>query len=198
MLSKSCTYGLQAMIYLAALKDAQTKEKQEAERRQNEGEQGETASTDGAEANLSQSIQRISNITKRITYKGDEFVAVQLIAENLNISFHFLKKILQELADAELLLTSRGAGGGIKFARPSHTISLYDIVAAIDGERIFKGCLLYLRGCGHETPCPLHDKWTGERERLSQYYKGVSLLEAGRNFTEYKLRLAFDAMMQSS
>ncbi len=210
MLSKTCTYALQAMIYLAALKDAQAKEdssKHTHNQATTEAEQSSDVNVVDAGADtmphpassfatLSQSLKSASTVQKRTTYKGDEFISVQIIAENLNVSFHFLKKILQTLAEADILRTSRGAGGGVKFARSPEKISLYDVVAAIDGERTFKGCLLYLRGCGHETPCPLHDRWTGERERLTQYYKGVTLLEAGRNFTEYKLRLAFDAVQE--
>jgi hypothetical protein len=36
---------------------------------------------------------------------------------------------------------------------------LYEIVVAIDGEDLFRECVLGLPGCGDATPCPLHDEW---------------------------------------
>jgi hypothetical protein len=36
---------------------------------------------------------------------------------------------------------------------------LYEIVVAIDGEDLFRECVLGLPDGGDATPCPLHDEW---------------------------------------
>jgi Rrf2 family iron-sulfur cluster assembly transcriptional regulator len=194
MLSKTCTYGLQAMIYLASVKDPEVlKEKERLAAEAPQASEGQPVAEQPTQPPVAATLPNGLR-PKRVTYKKDEFMSVEEIAANLNVSFHFLKKILQTLAEEGVLRTSRGAGGGVKFARPVDQISIYDVIAAVDGEKTFKECILKLSGCGHENPCPLHASWSEEREKLAGYLKGVSLLEAGRNYQK-GMRLAYDTMM---
>lgn len=140
ILSKSCIYGIQAAIHVAA-----------------QGSHG--------------------------------YVPIHLIAERLSISFHFLTKVLQQFTQAGILSSYRGPKGGVALAKPADTISLYELIAAIDGTEMFTECLLGLPGCGKAAPCPAHDHWVEVRLKLGSIARSVSLEQLGQRANELNVRL---------
>ncbi|RMH81117.1 MAG: Rrf2 family transcriptional regulator [Calditrichaeota bacterium] len=118
-----------------------------------------------------------------------QYVPVRKIAGDLQISFHFLAKILNQLTQHNLLTSYRGPNGGIALARSAAEITLMDIVAAMEGEDFFEGCLLQLPNCGDEKPCPMHAYWGQIRDQLKTVFQSTSLEELGRKIKEEGLRL---------
>lgn len=106
-----------------------------------------------------------------------EYVSIQTVSDDLEIGFSFLTKVFQQLNDAGLLTSKRGRGGGVALTRAPEAISLYEIVVAIDGEDLFEECVLGLPGCGEAEPCPLHEHWTEERDRMKQTFQETTLSE---------------------
>ena len=141
ILSKSCIYGIQAAIYVAA-------------------------------------------------QRGTDYVAISHIAEKLNISFHFLTKVLQQFNQAGIMLSYRGPNGGVALARPSSHITLYDMVSAIDGTEMFTECMLGLPGCGIAEPCPAHEQWTEVRTKFTQIAKRTTLSMLATRANSLNVRLA--------
>jgi len=106
-----------------------------------------------------------------------EYVSIQAVSDDLDIGFSFLTKVFQQLNEAGLLTSKRGRGGGVALTRPPADVNIYDIVVAIDGDALFNECVLGLPGCGEAEPCPLHEHWTDERERMEAKFRGTSLAE---------------------
>lgn len=122
--------------------------------------------------------------------KGNkDFISIKNIAEDLNLSAHFLTKILQQLTQEGLLLSHRGPKGGVKFRKQTKNIKLIEIVAAIDGLELFEECALGLYGCGKTTPCPLHDKWAEHKIVLRSLFENESLEKLANNVKDAGLRL---------
>ena len=63
----------------------------------------------------------------------DRRVASHRIARACGISESFLKKILQALASARLVHSIRGRRGGCRLAKPAASISLLEVVEAVEG-----------------------------------------------------------------
>lgn len=125
-----------------------------------------------------------------IAIKGkSDFMSIKDIAEELNLSAHFLTKILQQLTHKGLLLSHRGPKGGVKFSRPAKEIRLIEIVAAIDGLELFEECALGLHGCGTATPCPLHEKWSEHKVVLRTLFETEDLEKLADNVQDAGLRL---------
>ena len=140
LLSRTCEYGVRAMVYLAA-----------------------ESTTD--------------------------YRAVRTISEDLEISFHFLTKIFQQLTRFGLLRSYRGPNGGVRLSRPASEIRLKEIVVAIEGPDLFTECVLGLPGCGEDRPCPLHDAWSIVRSELETMLEGRTLDEIGADVVKEGLRL---------
>lgn len=122
--------------------------------------------------------------------KDRPYVSIRQISTDLDISFHFLTKILQDLTECGLMLSYRGPKGGVALARPARDVSLLDIVESLEGRDIFRSCILGLVGCGERKPCPLHEKWAARRLEMRELFSGASLADIGQQIHIEGLRLA--------
>ena len=119
----------------------------------------------------------------------ESFIPIRQLAEELNVSFHFLTKILQVLTQAKIMESYKGPNGGVRMANPSHEIYLIDIVEAIDGKEVFSSCLLGLPGCGDEDPCPLHDRWKKSKGQLQSIFEEISVAKLAKDTSKFMFRL---------
>jgi len=108
------------------------------------------------------------------------FVSIRQIAEEKEIPFHFLGKILQKLTQQHILNSHKGPKGGVCLSRPAHKITLYEIIAAIDGLDRIRRCIIGLPTCGGDNSCVLHDQWSEIRGRIVEMFKGMTVAELVR------------------
>lgn len=119
----------------------------------------------------------------------DSYISITRISEELEISRHFLTKILQELTEAGLMESMKGPKGGVRLKFPGDEIQLLEIVAAIDGMDFLTECALGLPGCGTAKPCPLHDQWADTRDEIRKMLEETSLQELVEKGKEGNLRI---------
>jgi len=117
-----------------------------------------------------------------------KYVPVQELAAELDLSFHFLAKILLRLTEAGILESFRGPRGGVALARSAEKINLADVVAAIDGDRLFEGCVLGLPDCNDRTPCPMHRQWKGQRDALREMFEHSTLADLAKDTRQINLK----------
>lgn len=108
---------------------------------------------------------------------GGAFVSTRRIAEDLDVPFAFLTKVLQGLTQSGILQSQRGATGGVALARPAAAVSLMDVVVSVGGDRVFHECLLGLPSCSETSPCALHHQWSGQRSHLEALFTQTTLAE---------------------
>jgi len=123
---------------------------------------------------------------------NESYTSITKISENLDISRHFLTKVLQKLTEAGILESMKGPKGGVRLVHSSNEVSLVEIVAAIDGTDILTECALGLPGCGSEKPCPIHDKWADTRDEIRKMLSETTLNELVSKGKEGNLRLTAD------
>ncbi len=119
-----------------------------------------------------------------------DYVSIKEISKQLNISFHFLTKILQTLTEKGILESLRGPRGGVRLARYPSDLTLLDIILAIDGPELFTECILGLPGCGVAKPCPMHEHWEKIRNDLKARFASKTLADISERVEEFKLRLS--------
>ena len=89
------------------------------------------------------------------------------IARQIDSPEAFTAKILQQLTRSNIIDSVKGPAGGFTIdKRKINKIKLGQVVAAIDGDGIYKGCGLGLKACSEKRPCPLHDKFKSVREEI--------------------------------
>ena len=124
------------------------------------------------------------------TQPDEGHVPIRRISKDLDISFHFLTKILQQLTQAGLMQSLRGPAGGVALTSPANKITVLDIVEAVEGDNYLKRCVLGLRGCNDRNPCPLHSQWSVERTRIRALFGRTTIDQLKREKCRGILRLA--------
>jgi Rrf2 family protein len=117
-----------------------------------------------------------------------EFHRIQTISDSLDLPYHFLAKSLQKLVHANILVSSRGALGGVKLARSAHDITLLSIIKAVDGETFFDACVLGMGDCESEKPCSLHAQWDIWRTEIHDMYAVTRLDEITHDVVRRKVK----------
>jgi Rrf2 family protein len=100
---------------------------------------------------------------------------IKQIGAELDLPVPFLGKILQQLAKQKILKSMKGPNGGFSILKNPKNISLYDIVAAIDGEDTFTDCIMHTGPCRCvdkiKKPCPIHDDYARLRSEIIELFQ---------------------------
>jgi Rrf2 family protein len=108
-----------------------------------------------------------------------ERAATSLIADEQRIAPSFLAKIISQLSIAGLIHTSRGARGGVSLARPPETISILEVVEAIDGPLTLNECTHTSDGCLFGEDCPIRPIWCNAQSELVERLRNTSFAALG-------------------
>ena len=122
--------------------------------------------------------------------KDRKFIPIKEISERLEISFHFLTKILQTLTQNDIMKSYRGPNGGVSLAKPADNITLLEIIHVLDNENFLKDCIIGLPGCGEMKPCPFHDDWIIEKKRIEDTFFNIKLSDLTSKIINSGLRLS--------
>lgn len=109
------------------------------------------------------------------SYEGKR-VSPKEISEEIDSPTAFTAKILQALVRDNIINSVKGAYGGFEIDKNKiSSIKLSQIVNAIDGDNIYKGCGLGLHTCDEDHPCPVHDKFKIVRSELRDMLENTNL-----------------------
>lgn len=109
---------------------------------------------------------------------GHARVSASELAEETGLPAPTVQKLVSRLTAAGLLRSSRGAGGGLKLARPAAAITLADIVEAVEGPIALTACVEQGRhDCGLEGTCQVQPHWPLVNAALRGALAGVPLTQ---------------------
>lgn len=90
------------------------------------------------------------------------------VARLQDISPTFLGKIVQSLAKAGILSTRRGVGGGITLAVPADSLTMLQVVEAVEGPLFLNECLTSPPQCERIDSCPAYPVLCRAQEALRE------------------------------
>ena len=98
------------------------------------------------------------------------------LAEETGVPLPTAQKLVGRLAAAGLIVSSRGTGGGFRLARCASTISLADIVEAVEGPIAMTACVeAGKHDCGVEHSCRVKPHWNAVNSAMRGALAGVTL-----------------------
>ncbi|MCB9186516.1 MAG: Rrf2 family transcriptional regulator [Flavobacteriales bacterium] len=107
---------------------------------------------------------------------NDKRVNLKQISKEIGSPEAFTAKILQQLVRSEVITSVKGALGGFTLnTSTAPTLMLSTLVAAIDGDTIYRGCGLGLKSCNSKKPCPMHGQFMLVREQLREMLENTSI-----------------------
>ena len=116
---------------------------------------------------------------------GDEPVALGAVADAELLPLSYLEHLVAKLREAGLVVSTRGAHGGYRLARPAEEIAMLEVVEALEGpiapmecfETDCEGRVL----CSHETDgdraCATKLLWTRVQGGVNKALAGTTVAE---------------------
>ena len=87
-------------------------------------------------------------------------------------------KVLKALGTSGLVLSQRGARGGYRLSRPLETISVADVIAAVDGPIALTACVDGgPGGCDVRGMCAVKGRWDLVNDSIRQALGAISLAD---------------------
>ena len=111
---------------------------------------------------------------------------VDEIARTTEAPRHFTAKILHRLVRSGFLQSAKGKGGGFFIDREKPSLSIYEVVTAVEGQKIFSGCVFGLNNCSNENPCPLHNRYKPIRDSLGELLLAETVLSLASKYQAYQ------------
>jgi len=102
---------------------------------------------------------------------------VSEIARSRDLPEAFLARIFRDLVRRGILESRRGRGNGYTLARPASSISLREVIEAVEGSEVFERCLLWRERCHDENPCPLHHRLKELRPGIEELLDSTTLAD---------------------
>lgn len=111
---------------------------------------------------------------------GPAPLSARAIAERYAVPLPILMNVLKDLANAELIRSTRGAKGGYLLARPARHITVHDVVEAIEGRPSLAKCCdepeeAPCQECVVEVQCPVTHSVRRLNERINHFLREVTL-----------------------
>jgi Rrf2 family protein len=115
---------------------------------------------------------------KHLAQKGGApSTSAREIAERYDIPIELMAKVLQRLVRAGLLVSTQGTRGGYVLSRPSATISVAEVIVAIEGPVAVTACSSEKNDCEQFAKCSIRDPLWQIRERIAEALGTVTIAE---------------------
>jgi Rrf2 family protein len=112
-----------------------------------------------------------------IAAQEDSSVKVSLdkVAEGLNVPRHFLGKVMKRLVKDGILSSQKGPHGGFYINEQTLATPLISFIHVTGEDEHFKSCVLRLRKCNADRPCPLHSRVLEMRGQWQEIFAATSV-----------------------
>ncbi len=99
------------------------------------------------------------------------------ISESYDIPLELLAKVLQRLVRARLLVSVQGTRGGYRLGRGAATISVADVIQAVDGPVTMTACSPDDHDCDQFSKCSIRDPLWKIKGRILEALTNVTVAE---------------------
>lgn len=106
---------------------------------------------------------------------GKDPIFLKEIARAEEISEKYLSLIIIPLKAMDLVNSIRGAHGGYTLAKPPETITLKQIVEAIEGRQRLVDCVSNDMKCTRSNQCVTRDIWEILSDRINETLESITL-----------------------
>ena len=106
-----------------------------------------------------------------------EAMPARELAETYDIPPELLAKVLQRLVRARLLASHQGLRGGYGLGRPASTISVADVIQAVDGPLTVTACSDTDHSCDQFSKCNVRDPLWRIKDRIVAALAATSVAE---------------------
>jgi len=114
-------------------------------------------------------------------------VSLAAISERQDISLSYLEQLFAKLRRNNIVSSTRGPGGGYKLAGDVDSVSVSDIILAVDESCKVVDCS-DSEGCNTGYQCLTHDLWEELSNEIRTFLDGITLSEIMSQQTTHEVK----------
>jgi Rrf2 family protein len=127
--------------------------------------------------NTDYAVRALCYIVAREKKKEEGVASVTELVKVLGMPRPFLRKILQKLNSAKLLISQKGKGGGFRLAKPADRIFITEVMQIFQGPFKLNECMFKRKICPNRRACFLRKRLEAIEEFAVAQLKGVTIKE---------------------
>ena len=136
--------------------------------------------------NLSKTTKYAFRILGHMAKDEKALYSAQQLHKDIEVPERYLRRLLTDLSKSGFIKSIQGRQGGFTFARDISTISLLQIVEAIDGLDSINECILGYKTCAFNYSCPMHDIWEETKQKVIETLTNTTIKDIqNRTFKVY-------------
>ncbi|OQW94127.1 MAG: Fe-S cluster assembly transcriptional regulator IscR [Beggiatoa sp. IS2] len=98
------------------------------------------------------------------------------ISQRQGISLSYLEQLFSRLRKRKLVDSARGPGGGYRLSRTADTITVAEVIAAVD-ETVDATRCKGLKNCNDTDTCLTHQLWSDLSNQIREFLHGITLAQ---------------------
>lgn len=106
-------------------------------------------------------------------------VSLAAISERQGISLSYLEQLFSKLRRSDVVVSTRGPGGGYALRQNADELSVSTVIMAVDENVATVGC--DGESCQSEHRCLTHDLWQDLSDEIKDFLDGITLGEMMRD-----------------
>jgi len=108
---------------------------------------------------------------------GNGLLSARRIADAMGIPVRFLPQVLADLQRGGLVEAAPGRSGGYRLARDPKTISLLEVIEAVEGDTRRRSCVLRGVPCGQDGHCDVHEVFAAGQDALRSTFERSTMAD---------------------
>jgi len=122
----------------------------------------------------------VTSLLDMVLHSDKGPVSLAEISERQGISLSYLEQLFAKMRRNNLVVSTRGPGGGYRLSADPADVNISDIIYAVD-DKVDVANKDALPGAANYEPCLTEQLWDELSEQISNYLNGVSLADMIKN-----------------
>jgi Rrf2 family protein len=104
-----------------------------------------------------------------------QVVGAARLADETGIPRRFVAQVMTEVVRSGIAEARLGRSGGYRLCRPAESVSVLDVVAAVEGDVGRRACVLRNAPCGRDGFCDVHHVFMAAQDALLGELRGATI-----------------------
>ncbi len=138
-------------------------------------------------------IYAIETMADLAIYSADSVESIKNIATRRQLSEKYLEQIVSSLRKSKLIISTRGASGGYRLAKSPESITVFEILEAVENNMTFLNCLEDNAECSMcSEKCSTRPVWNTMWINILEVLEGVTLADIVQKSKEIQKNKALE------
>lgn len=131
----------------------------------------------------------VTSLLDMVLHSDDGPVSLAEISGRQGISLSYLEQLFSKMRKNQLVVSTRGPGGGYRLSVAPEQVTIADIISSVD-DKVEVSNKDALPGAHNYEPCLTEQLWEELSQQISNYLTGISLADMINNHDQFDDRLS--------